>query len=178
MNRKLAGLSRRYRVVLQKYVHQGTRASTQPARGLGQRAMAIGLETLDLARIHEQALRILASKYSIPARDRMIKRAGSFFAEALTPIEATHRAARKTNLHLAELNRTLGQRTIDLAASNRLLKKEIVQRKAVEESLRKSEQHYSRSLEQSRHLQEQLRYLSHQILSAQEEERKRIRIWW
>jgi signal transduction histidine kinase len=54
------------------------------------------------------------------------------------------------------------------------LKREIVQRKSVEESLRKSERHYSKLLEQSQHLQEQLRHLSHQLLSAQEEERKRI----
>ena len=68
----------------------------------------------------------------------------------------------------------LSQRSVDLAASNRQLQQEIVQRKAVEESLRKSEQHYSELLEQSRHMQEQLRLLSRQILSAQEEERKKI----
>ena len=54
------------------------------------------------------------------------------------------------------------------------LKQEIAQRKSVEESLRQSEQHYSQLLEQSRQLQEQLRHLSRQILSAQEEERKKI----
>ena len=66
------------------------------------------------------------------------------------------------------------QRSADLAASNRQLQREIVQRKSVEESLRKSEQHYSQLLEQSRHMQEQLRLLSRQLLSAQEEERKKI----
>ena len=44
----------------------------------------------------------------------------------------------------------------------------------MEESLRKSEQHYSQLLEQSRQMQEQLRLLSRQVLSAQEEERKKI----
>jgi signal transduction histidine kinase len=44
----------------------------------------------------------------------------------------------------------------------------------VEETLRKSEQHTSRLLEQSRLLQGQLRLLSRGILSVQEEERKRI----
>ena len=61
-----------------------------------------------------------------------------------------------------------------LAVANRELRQEIVRRQAVEESLRKSEQHYSRLLEQSRHMQEQLRHLSRQVLPAQEEERKRI----
>jgi signal transduction histidine kinase len=44
----------------------------------------------------------------------------------------------------------------------------------VEEALRKSERHYAGLLEQSRHLQEQLRSLSRRLLSAQEEERKKI----
>ena len=54
------------------------------------------------------------------------------------------------------------------------MKREIVRRQAVEEALKQSEQHQSRLLEQSRHMQEQLRHLSRQILQAQEEERKRI----
>ena len=74
----------------------------------------------------------------------------------------------------SQMNQTLSQRSVDLAASNRQLKQEIVQRKSVEESLRKSEQHYSQLLEQSRQMQEQLRLLSRQLLSAQEEERKKI----
>src|SRR6185436_436345 len=46
--------------------------------------------------------------------------------------------------------------------------------KVAEESLRKSERHYALLLEQSRQMQEQLRLLSRQLLSAQEEERKKI----
>jgi signal transduction histidine kinase len=61
-----------------------------------------------------------------------------------------------------------------LAVSNQKLKREIVRRQAVEKSLTKSEHHQRKLLEQSRHMQEQLRHLSHQVLRAQEEERKRI----
>ena len=61
-----------------------------------------------------------------------------------------------------------------LAAANQELRREIVRRQAVEAALKKSEQHQSQLLEQSRQMQEQLRYLSHRILQAQEEERKRI----
>ena len=61
-----------------------------------------------------------------------------------------------------------------LAASNEELKREIVRRQAVEEALKKSEQHKSELLEQARHMQVQLRDLSHRILQVQEEERKRI----
>jgi len=61
-----------------------------------------------------------------------------------------------------------------LTLTNRELKREIVLREAVEKALKKSEQHQSRMLEQSRHMQQQLRQLSHQILQSQEAERKRI----
>jgi PAS domain S-box-containing protein len=59
-------------------------------------------------------------------------------------------------------------------SSNKELRQEIARRKVMEESLQKSEQHQSRMLDQSRHMQEQLRQLSRQILSAQEDERKKI----
>ena len=61
-----------------------------------------------------------------------------------------------------------------LAVANRALRREIDRRQAVEKSLRQSEQHYSRLLEQSRQMQGQLRLLSRQVLLTQEEERKKI----
>ncbi len=175
MGRKLNGLSRRYVAALRKHLKQGPRASLQSAHALGRRSMALGLETLDLARFHEQALiTLVLPGYSPGTRERMIRRAGTFFAEAITPIEKTHRSAQETNGQLIQLNQVLNQRSVDLTASNWQLQQEILQRKSVEESLRKSEQHYSQLLEQSRHMQEQLRLLSRQLLSAQEEERKMI----
>ena len=175
MTRKVTGLSRRYQAALRKHLKQGPRASLQPAQGLGRRAMTIGLETLDLARVHEQALiTLVLPSYSPGARAAMVRRAGTFFAEAITPIEKRHRTAREANAQLNRMVEKLNRRKADLAVSNRQLKREIIQRKSVEESLRKSERHYSQLLEQSQHLQEQLRHLSHQLLSAQEEERKRI----
>ncbi|HVR36729.1 MAG TPA: PAS domain-containing sensor histidine kinase [Methylomirabilota bacterium] len=61
-----------------------------------------------------------------------------------------------------------------LGASNRKLEEEIVRRRAMEKSLQKSEHHQRHLLAESRKMQVQLRSLSHQILQAQEEERKRI----
>jgi len=135
----------------------------------------MGLETLDLARIHEQAIIALVSpSNSSGTRDGVVKRVQAFFIKAVTPIEKTHRTTMEANVRLNELNRTLRQRTVELAAANRQLKQEIVRRHAVEKALRKSEQHYSQLLEQSRRMEEHLRHLSRQILSAQEEERRRI----
>ena len=177
MGRKLNGLAQRYVAALRKHLKEGPQAipPRATAQGLGRRAMALGLETLDLARFHEQALiTLILPGYSPGTRERMIRQAGTFFAEAITPIEKTHRAAQDDNDQLVQLNQSLIQRSVDLIASNRQLQREILQRKSVEESLRKSEQHYSELLAQSRHMQEQLRRLSRQLLTAQEEERKMI----
>lgn len=62
----------------------------------------------------------------------------------------------------------------ELAVSNEELRQEVVRRREGEKSLKKSEQHQIRLLEQSRFMQEQLRDLSRQVLNVQEEERKRI----
>ena len=174
MSHKLIGLSRRYVAALRQHL-QGRSANRQAAQELGRRGMALGLETLDLARVHERALITLMSPdYSAGTRQALIQRAGCFFAEALTPIERTHRAAREANARLNHANATLTQRSADLAAANRKLKQEILQRKDAEAALRKSAQHHADLLVESRRLQQQLRDLSHQLLSALEEERKKI----
>jgi signal transduction histidine kinase len=63
---------------------------------------------------------------------------------------------------------------VELASANRLLGLEIIQREKGEAALRISEQDLKKSLEKSEQLKEQLRGLSRQILSVQEEERKKI----
>jgi signal transduction histidine kinase len=171
MKRELIALSQRYVTALRKHVKQGPRASLQPARGLGRQAVAIGLETLDLARIHEGALAALESSSS---RDGIIDRAETFFAEAISPIEKTHRAALKANVRLDQLNEMLERRTVDLAASNRSLKQGIARRKTVEEALKKRGGHSKKLLKESIALQKHLQHLTHQILAAQEDKRKQI----
>ena len=172
---KSTELARRYQLELRRCLQQGATGSLRPAQKLGRQAMAEGLETLDLTLIHEQALIAQALPIrSSAARARMIRLAGAFFAKAILPLEGTHRLAVQANIRLSRLNQALSQRTLDLATSNRELKKEIAKRLVVERSLRHSEQHSIRLLNQSRRMQEQLRQLSRQILSAQEEERKRI----
>jgi len=143
----------------------------QPALGLGRRAVVLGLETLDLARIHEQAVAALEAASS---KNGLAKRAEIFFAEALTPIVETHRAARQSKTDLNRLNETLNRRTLELAAANRQLQRGIVRRKSVEAALKRSGTHYAKLLEHSLQLQEGLRQLTHQVLAAQEDERAKI----
>ena len=172
---KASLFARRYQAALRRYLKQDARAKPASAAGLGREAVALGLDVLDLAMIHEDTLIAQASSTgSAAAQNRIIRRAGKFFAEAIIPVEATHRTALENNARLIQLNQTLDQRTRDLSASNRKLKSEIAKRKTVEQALRKSERRSVRLLDQSRRLQEELRTLSRRILSAQEEERKRI----
>jgi signal transduction histidine kinase len=171
MKRKLNAMSQQYVTALKKHLKQRPGGDLQAARGLGRQAVAIGLETLDVARIHEGALATLEGSSS---KDGIIERASIFFAEAITPIERTHWAALKANARLRELNKTLGRRTVDLAASNRSLKQGIAQRKNVEKALKKSEQHSQKLLGESRRLQKHLQRLTHRIISAQEDNRKKV----
>jgi len=175
VKRKSGLLARRYETGLRHYLEQGSPSNLKKAIELGQLAVKTGRDTLDLALIHEQALILyVVPADSAAARDRILHRAAIFFAEAILPLEKTHRAALETNLHLSRLNRSLSQRSQDLATSIRHLKSEITRRHVVEKTLRESEQHASRLLKQSRLLQEEMRLLSRRILSVQEEERKRI----
>jgi len=171
MKRKLSALSGRYLAALRRHLKQSPRASLEPARGLGHQAATIGLETLDVARIHERALAVLEASAS---KDGFIERADIFFTEAIAPIEERHRAAAKARARLSQLNKKLGQRTADLAASNRSLKQGIAQRRTAVEALKQSEVQYKHLLEESLTLQKHLRRLTHQVISAQEDKRKQI----
>jgi signal transduction histidine kinase len=171
MKRKLSVLSQQYAAALKKHLKRGRRANLQPALKLGRRAVALRLETLELARIHERALAALEFSNS---ENGLSQRAESFFNEAITPIVETHRAARQSKIDLNRLNGALNRRTLELAATNRQLQRGIVQRKGVEAALKKSGLHYSKLLRDSLQLQEGLRQLTHQVLVAQEDERRKI----
>jgi signal transduction histidine kinase len=171
MKRKLMQLSQRYVVALRKHLKQGPRASLRPALGLGRRAVTFGMETLELARIHERALVTLDAASS---KDGIARRAEIFFIEAIIPIVETHRAAQQSKIQLERLNGMLGRRTVELAATNHQLQRGIVRRKSVESALKKSGEHYAKLLKDSLQLQEGLRQLAHQVLEAQEDERKKI----
>jgi signal transduction histidine kinase len=171
MKRKLIKLSQRYVTALRQHLKPGSRRSLQSALGLGRQAVVLGLETLEMARIHERAIATLELSKS---RNGFTRQAEIFFTEAITPIVETHRAARQSKIQLDRLNETLNRRTVELAATNRQLRRGIVRRKSVEAALRKSGEHYTKLLKDSLQLQEGLRQLTHQVLVAQEDERKKI----
>ncbi|HMC27394.1 MAG TPA: histidine kinase [Verrucomicrobiae bacterium] len=177
MKRKLTKLSRRYASALRKHVKKGParpgcpQATLQSARGLGREAARLGLETLDMAKIHDGALAAMEASSS---KNGIIKRAEVFFKEAVTPIEQTHEAAMKANARLTEVNKALDRRTVDLASANRSLKRSVIRRKTVEKALERSGGQSKKLLEESDRLQKHLRYLTQQILTAQENKRKKM----
>jgi two-component system, NarL family, sensor histidine kinase DegS len=171
MNQNLIQLSQQYATALEKHLKQGPQAGLLPALKLGRRAVTIGLETLDLARIHEQALVTLQLSNT---KNAFTKLAGLFFTEANTAIEETHRAACQTKADLSKLMAALGRRTQELAASNRQLQKGAARRKVMEDDFAERGKHHQKRLEESLELQNRLRHLTHQVLVAQEDERKKI----
>lgn len=177
MKRNALVLAASYQTALRRHLQRSSAASLQSAQRLGRRALTLGVDTLHLAQIHEQALWDVIGAIPEGAAvkyHRTIKQAGHFFAEAILPLEATHSAALQANERLNALNGTLRLRTRDLLAANKNLTREIERRKTAQDSLRRSEAQSVSLLAQSRRLQGYLRLLSRRVLATQEAERRRI----
>lgn len=164
--------SRRYRSALRSYLSQGANAGTESALELGRQAASQGIETLDLALIHEKSLMSLVSPNS-PSRTwgRVLVRAKKFFSEAVVPIEQTHRAARTAGDRVKQLTQTLRQRTMQSSASSQRLRECVARRQTAEKSLQKSRRNLVRLLRHSSRLQERVRCQTRRMLSAQENKR-------
>ena len=166
-----AAWARRYQVALRTFLKPGFGAGRALALSVGRQAAAQHLETLDVARIHEQALlSMVAPGSSAAKKDRIIARANIFFEDTLAPIEITHRAARQSNARVHQLARTLRQRTEESSVSTRNLKRGVARRQAAESALKKSGHHRARLLKDARLLQKQLRRQTHGLLTDMERE--------
>ncbi|MFM2295355.1 MAG: hypothetical protein RLZZ350_1768 [Verrucomicrobiota bacterium] len=84
------------------------------------------------------------------------------------------RAAQQAKAHLRRMEETLGERTEELATTNRQLQRGIVRRQVAQSAAKQSARHYKKCLEESLKLQRRLRQLTHRVLTAQEDERKSI----
>jgi signal transduction histidine kinase len=153
MKQELDGLSQRYVAGLRKYLKLGSHASLLAASRLGREAVAFGLETLGLARIHERALAVMVPS---SRKNGKIERAKFFLILATTPFEETHHAARSNIINLNRLRTPVSRRVVN------------------ENPLLQSEKDKSKYLEESLQLQKHLRRLTHRVLAAQEDERKKI----
>lgn len=171
----LSQLSAHYLAALRTHLEQGHQASLLPAHALGTEAVHTGLETLDLGKVHHQALAALILPDCPPStRDEMTLRAEAFFTEALVPIEKTHRFARESDADLQQLHEHLGQRTLDLADSHRHLQQGITERITAAAALEENERSSTQLLLESRQLEQQLKEMTRKIISADEVERKKM----
>jgi len=168
-------LSGKYLAALRSHIEQGPPATFHASHELGREAVAIGLETLDVAKIHEHALDALLLPDCTPAaRAELAKHATGFFNEAITPIEETHRIALEASAGLNKLHATLEQRSLDLADSKRELQIQVTGRGRAEAALKKSGRAFSKLLKDSRVLEVHLQDMTRKILSATEAERKKM----
>jgi len=175
VKRRIAILSQRYQTDLGRVLHGKATGPSKRAERLGKDSIAQGIETLGMADIHGKAMLALIPKHSsLRFRKNALKRAGAFFLEVLKPIEQTRQAMLESADALKRSHDSMRKQAAVLVRANKELRAEVAQRKAAENSLRKSEQSYRRLLEDSRQMQRRLRHLSHQVLQAQEEERKEI----
>ena len=168
-------LAEQYLTALKTYFDQGQQASLLAARDLGRVAVATGLETLDLAKVHDKALASLIGKVaSQTRRDDLNRRGATFFTEAIVAIEATHPGAIKQSADVAQLKANLDQRQVDLANSQSEVKQQITVRQEAEATLGDSERTSGQLLEDSRILERDLKDMAQKILSATEGERKKM----
>lgn len=173
METELLKLTDQYRDALQCHCGLAPQSTLLAAHELGIRAVAIGLETLALAKMHEAAVAtVVLPGYAAIIRETMITRAGLFFSEAMRPIEETHRVALETRQQLHRIRATLEQCTKEVADSNRELRHQVSERKTAEAALETSQRASSKLLAESRLLEKHLQDLTHKILSVNEAERK------
>ncbi len=144
------------------------------AQRLGEQAVALGMEPLDVARIHERAIAAITARDDSAATDSQTReRARRFFAEALTPIEKTHRAAREADAQAEALTQSLRVSAREATETARRLKHGAARRRTAEAALKNSEQRRAERLAEAERLQEDLRKMAHRFLTAQEAERKK-----
>ncbi len=157
---------RSYKAALARHLRAAN--GTKGGARVGRLARSLGIETLDLARIHDRVVAALAP----PASSKALQT--SFFSAAIAPIEDTHSGTSEALLACARLAARLGRRTGELAAARLRLVRETTRRKSLRVELDTSERHQGESLDRAKHMEDRLRRLAHRLLSAQEEERLRI----
>jgi len=163
---------RRYQAALNRYLRTETAVSLKTAQQLGKAAVRLGMETLDVARVHELALAALTAGDGSPGiSPAPARHASIFFAEVIVPIEQTHGPARVVDAKVTELTQSLRRRTKEATDSTRLLEKGVARRQTAETALKRSVQDRAGLLAEAERLRLQLQKLKLRILSAQEHER-------
>lgn len=164
-----------YLAALRAYLAPHASADPQVPQGLGTEAVACGLDTLDLAKIHDQALAaVLTDEPSAATAEDLARRAELFFSETIMPIEGTHRLALEADADLKDVSSTLERRTLELAHSREALQQQVAGRRKEEDSLREREDSTGSLLRDSRVIEKRLQDMVRKVLSATEAERGKM----
>ena len=178
MNSKFLTFSQLYKTALLAHLANNLPSVRKATLELGREAILEGLRMPDIIRLHEQIMIVeILSAGTTERHTKILQRGGIFFAWVTSPLRVentTGHGERTTTIQNEKIVAALSRHSVELAASKQILSQENSRHKAAERSLKKSEARYMVSLEKSRHLQKQLRRLSHRILFAQEDERKKI----
>lgn len=129
----------KYRAALGSYVEHGNEEHLSRAYELGRTALNLGLGVMDIARLHQEALVKLVADAPQLATSNWTRMVETFQMETLSAFEVAHRGFRDACDRLKRLNETLEERNRDLAASNRQLEQEVIERKNAQEALEESE---------------------------------------
>lgn len=106
------GLQVDYERALQTYLREGGESSLKQAYELGRRALGQGKGILDMISVHQETLKRMLDGQ--PAGD-LVRRAGDFLTESMSPFEMTHRAFGEANETLRRLNESLEGETRRIA---------------------------------------------------------------
>jgi len=153
------------------------RTAPARARELGETAVALQWGLVDLTRLHGRVF----DAYLVQARPSpdtlgttLLPPANQFLLDVLGPVEADHRAAPIRAAKVRHLGAVLLRRTAALEGLQSKLRLEIKLRRSGEKKLLKGAQRYNELLQEARRLQSQSRRVAHQVLLAQEAERREI----
>jgi signal transduction histidine kinase len=163
-----AELVSRYRSALRSYLDHKDNRRLHSAYDLGCVALRSGMGVFDMARLHEETLaKALTRGGSVRESAQQARAAETFLLDALSPFEAARRGIPEAYVYLAQLNKTLEERTKALATI-------VARQLPMEEALRASNQRYFKLFQQARTMKQDIRRHPAKMILAQEEERKRV----
>jgi len=114
-------LLERYAGALKSHLTGPDETALNRAYELGRAALNDGLGVLDMATLHNEALRIARVDGAPATQPVEVDKAAEFFIESLSPFEMSLRGYRESNLRLLAVNQALEQARIAVEAANREL---------------------------------------------------------
>lgn len=110
MSMEVTDLQEEFTRALERHLAEGGEAALLSAYELGRRALAARLGVLDVATMLHEALLVVCLRRPGDSLE-MIREAGEFALECLSPFEMAHRAVREANTALRGLNDHLEEQT-------------------------------------------------------------------